>query len=63
MHIDQANKKIEHHIPTMAGQGGSPIISIDQNGQLSVIGIHKGKHIKRQKEEKITGNVGLLIDT
>ena len=36
------NTEIRHRISTSLGQSGSPIIRKDGNGELSIVGIHKG---------------------
>ena len=54
----QAKKgKIFHKLSTIGGHSGSPILRIEQNGGLSVIGIHKGAEMLGGEEV----NVGRLI--
>lgn len=43
---------------TNSGQSGSPIIWIKDNNKGTIIGIHKGTHIKNET----VSNVGRLIN-
>ena len=38
--------KIFHKLSTNKGHSGSPIVSIGENSQLSIIGIHRGNQLK-----------------
>ena len=56
-------------ISTEKGQSGAPIIAIDKNNNLMIIGVHKGGlHLKDEQFKKDNGerveiaNVGKLFD-
>ena len=50
-----------HRVSSLKGQSGAPIIKVEQNKELSIIGIHKGGINVKIGHSKTTANSGRLL--
>ena len=53
--------EIIHRLSTLPGQSGAPLICIDQDNKLSIVGIHVGAVRTKKEGVKVEANVGRLL--
>lgn len=60
--IRETKGEIIHFISTLEGQSGAPIVMINKDNSIIVVGIHKGGIETKLKGRRVLANVGRLID-